>query len=43
MGIPGIVSVDGVTRWLRDGDWVELNGSTGVVIKIPQQESGNGQ
>jgi pyruvate,water dikinase len=34
MGIPAIVSIDGVTRWLKDGDWVELDGSKGVVTKI---------
>ena len=31
MGIPAVVSLAGVTRWLKDGDWVELDGSTGVV------------
>jgi pyruvate,water dikinase len=40
MGIPAIVSVDGVTRWLKDGDWVELNGGTGVVQKIPSEQVG---
>jgi pyruvate,water dikinase len=34
MGIPAIVSIEGVTRWLKDGDWVELDGSTGVVRRI---------
>lgn len=34
MGIPAIVAVEGVTRWLKDGDWVELNGGTGVVVRI---------
>jgi pyruvate,water dikinase len=34
MGIPAIVSIAGVTRWLRDGDWVELDGSSGVVRKL---------
>jgi rifampicin phosphotransferase len=45
MGIPAIVCVDGVTRWLSDGDWVELNGGTGVVVKIPspQRKPGDGQ
>jgi rifampicin phosphotransferase len=38
MGIPSIVAVGGVTRWLKDGDWVELNGSTGVVARIPAPE-----
>jgi pyruvate,water dikinase len=34
MGIPAIVSIPGLTRWLKDGDWVELDGSTGVVRRI---------
>jgi pyruvate,water dikinase len=34
MGIPAIVAIDGVTRWLDDGDRVELDGATGVVKKI---------
>jgi len=34
LGIPAIVSVDGVTSWLRDGDWVEMDGSTGIVRKL---------
>jgi pyruvate,water dikinase len=34
MGLPAIVSLAGVTGWLKDGDWVEMNGSSGVVTKI---------
>jgi pyruvate,water dikinase len=34
MGIPAIVSIGGVTRWLKDGDQVELNGGTGVVTRL---------
>ncbi|GET38022.1 PEP/pyruvate-binding domain-containing protein [Microseira wollei] len=34
LGIPAIVSIPGVTQWLKDGDWVELDGSTGRVCKI---------
>jgi pyruvate,water dikinase len=34
MGIPAIVSIPGVTGWLEDGDWVELDGRTGMVKKI---------
>ena len=34
LGVPAIVSIDGVTTWLKDGDYVEMNGSTGVVRKI---------
>jgi pyruvate,water dikinase len=35
MGIPAVVSIDGVVAWLADGDWVELDGTTGVVRKVP--------
>jgi phosphohistidine swiveling domain-containing protein len=38
LGIPAIVSVPGVTRWLRDGDWVEMDGATGRVRRIPAED-----
>ena len=43
LGLPAIVALAGVTAWLRDGDWVELNGSTGVVRRLasPVETSGN--
>jgi pyruvate,water dikinase len=34
MGVPAIVSIPGVTQWLSDGDWVELDGTAGVVRRI---------
>jgi pyruvate,water dikinase len=34
LGIPAIVSVPGATTWLKDGDWVEMDGSTGIVRKV---------
>jgi rifampicin phosphotransferase len=34
MGIPAIVSIAGVTAWLKTGDMVEFDGSTGVVKKL---------
>jgi pyruvate,water dikinase len=34
LGIPAVVSLPGLTRWLKDGDWVEMDGSTGVVRRI---------
>jgi pyruvate,water dikinase len=34
LGIPAVVSLRGVTSWLRDGDWVELDGGKGTVRKI---------
>jgi pyruvate,water dikinase len=38
MGIPAVVSVGGVTRWLKTGDWVELDGSRGVVTRLKEAE-----
>ncbi|CAN5459614.1 phosphoenolpyruvate synthase [soil metagenome] len=38
LGIPAVVSVPGLTRWLKDGDWVEMNGSTGVIRRISAAE-----
>ena len=34
MGIPAIVSIPGVMGWARDGDWIEMDGATGVARKI---------
>jgi pyruvate,water dikinase len=44
MGIPAIVGLSDATRWLHDGDWVEMNGSSGVVSKLaaPDQEVAHG-
>jgi pyruvate,water dikinase len=39
MHLPAIVSLPGATRWLRDGDWVEMDGSTGTVRRIPSPNS----
>ena len=42
MGIPAVVSIEGLTSWLHDGDWVEMDGAKGVVRKIhplPQEAS----
>ena len=34
LGLPTVVSVPGVTRWLHDGDLVELDGATGEVHRL---------
>lgn len=34
MGIPAVVSIPGLTSWLKDGDWVELDGRTGIVRRL---------
>ena len=33
MGIPAIVSITGVTEWVQTGEWLEMDGSSGVVRK----------
>jgi len=33
--LPAVVSISGLTTWLRDGDWVEFDGSSGRVRKLP--------
>ena len=43
MGIPTVVSLTGARRWLRNGDWVELDGSSGAVRcvkRMGEEESG---
>ena len=39
MGIPAIVAIDGIMEWLKTGDLVEMNGSTGVVTKLRKLEN----
>ncbi len=34
LGLPTVVCLPGLTRWLRDGDVVELDGGTGRVTKV---------
>ena len=34
LGLPGIVSIPGITAWLKTGDLVEMDGSTGIVRRI---------
>lgn len=34
MGLPAVVSLPSLTDWIRTGDFVELNGETGVVRKL---------
>jgi pyruvate,water dikinase len=34
LGIPAVVSIAGASSWLADGDWVEVDGSAGVVRRV---------
>src|SRR5207253_4438123 len=38
MGIPAVVSITDVTRWLQTGDEVEFDGSSGVVRRLTRAE-----
>ncbi|TVR52778.1 MAG: phosphoenolpyruvate synthase [Puniceicoccaceae bacterium] len=39
MGIPAIVSVSGLLAGLRTGDWVEFDGTTGMIRKLESPEA----
>lgn len=39
LGLPAVVSITGLTSWLKTGDWVEFDGSTGIVRKIEEPKS----
>ncbi len=34
LGLPTIVAIPGLTRWLHDGDQVEMDGSNGTVVRL---------
>ncbi|MGE5128899.1 MAG: PEP/pyruvate-binding domain-containing protein [Sphingomonadaceae bacterium] len=34
LGLPAIVSIAGLTSWVSDGEWVEMDGSSGTVVKV---------
>jgi pyruvate,water dikinase len=38
LGIPAVVGVEDACSWLEDGDWVELDGASGTIRKLDQQE-----
>jgi pyruvate,water dikinase len=38
LGIPAVVSLPGVIGWLRDGDWVEMDGRAGSVRRVASPE-----
>jgi rifampicin phosphotransferase len=39
LGIPSVVAVEGATRWLQTGDWIQLDGSSGVITRILPPET----
>jgi pyruvate,water dikinase len=40
LGIPTVVSIPGITAWLKDGDLVRFDGATGVVRRIADATEG---
>jgi rifampicin phosphotransferase len=42
MRIPAVVALRGATTWLKDGDWVELDGGAGTVVKIKAPDGASG-
>ena len=38
LGLPAVVGVEDACRWLQDGDWVELNGTSGHIRRIDSTE-----
>ncbi len=38
LGLPAIVAIPGLTSWLHDGDWVEMDGASGTVVRLPAPE-----
>ncbi|GAB4466373.1 MAG: hypothetical protein OHK0037_22010 [Elainellaceae cyanobacterium] len=38
IGIPAIVSIPGVTTALQTGDWVEMDGSAGTILRVSSVE-----
>lgn len=43
LGLPAVVGLEGATRWLRDGDEVELDGRTGEVRRLRTSERPHGR
>jgi len=39
LGIPAVVSVAGLTSWLKTGDLIEVNGASGVVTRLSVSEA----
>jgi pyruvate,water dikinase len=40
LGIPAVVSVPGLASWLKTGDLIEVNGTSGVVTRIAAESTG---
>lgn len=38
LGIPAVFGVPGASEWLRDGDWIELDGGSGTVRRLRRSD-----
>ena len=36
LGLPAVVSLPGLTAWLKDGDTIRVDGTTGVVRRLSE-------
>jgi phosphohistidine swiveling domain-containing protein len=36
LGIPAIVNIPGLTKILKDGDWIRMNGQTGLIERLDE-------
>lgn len=39
MGIPAVVSVKNITQVIKDGDWIEIDGAAGTVVRLSDQKA----
>ena len=42
LGLPAVVSLPGLTAWLKDGDTIRVDGTTGVVRRLSEGPAGTG-
>ncbi len=43
LGVPAVVSVSGVARWAKTGDWLEVDGGAGTVRRVEGPGESDGQ
>ncbi|MBI5203184.1 MAG: phosphoenolpyruvate synthase [Elusimicrobia bacterium] len=35
LGVPAVVSVSGLSKWAKTGDWLEVDGAAGTIRRVP--------
>jgi len=41
LGLPAVVSLPGLTAWLKDGDTIRVDGTTGIVRRLSEAPAGH--